>query len=99
MNKKTSPLSSGFGVARGMVTLALLVVLLLAAVYLAPSSVAVASEPGVAAPDFVAIDKFVEVQMRAQGIPGLALGIIQGDQIVHLKGFGLADPSGRPVTP
>jgi CubicO group peptidase (beta-lactamase class C family) len=37
--------------------------------------------------------------MQAQGIPGLVLGIVQGDQIVHLKGFGLADPSGRAVTP
>jgi CubicO group peptidase (beta-lactamase class C family) len=33
------------------------------------------------------------------GIPGLALGIVQGDQIVHLKGFGVAGPDGRPVTP
>ena len=36
--------------------------------------------------------------MQAQRIPGLALGIVQGDQIVHLKGFGIADPSGRAVT-
>ena len=37
--------------------------------------------------------------MEEQRIPGLALGIVQGDQIVHLKGFGQADASGRPVTP
>jgi len=37
--------------------------------------------------------------MQAQRLPGLALGIVQGDQIVHLKGFGIADPSGRAVTP
>ncbi len=37
--------------------------------------------------------------MRDLRIPGLALGIVQGDQIVHLKGFGVADPSGRAVTP
>ena len=37
--------------------------------------------------------------MQAQRLPGLALGIVQGDQIVYLKGYGIADPSGRAVTP
>ncbi len=37
--------------------------------------------------------------MREQGIPGLALGIVQGDQIVHVRGFGVADPAKTPVTP
>jgi CubicO group peptidase (beta-lactamase class C family) len=50
-------------------------------------------------PDFAAIDRYIEQEMRDQRIPGLALGIVQGDQIVHLQGFGMADPSGRPVTP
>jgi len=50
-------------------------------------------------PDFAAIDAYVDGQMREQRLPGLALGIVQGDQIVHLKGFGVADPSGRAVTP
>ncbi len=49
--------------------------------------------------DFDAIDAYVDAQMRELRIPGLALGIVQGDQIVHLKGFGVADPSGRSVTP
>jgi CubicO group peptidase (beta-lactamase class C family) len=50
-------------------------------------------------PDFAAIDRYIEAEMREQHIPGLALGIVQGDQIVHLKGFGVADPSGRAITP
>jgi CubicO group peptidase (beta-lactamase class C family) len=37
--------------------------------------------------------------MQDLRIPGLALGIVRGDHIVHLNGFGVADPSGRPVTP
>jgi CubicO group peptidase (beta-lactamase class C family) len=48
---------------------------------------------------FAAIDAYVDAQMRELRIPGLALGIVQGDQIVHLKGFGIADSSGRAVTP
>ena len=49
--------------------------------------------------DFAAIDKFIESEMQAQRIPGLAVGIVKGDQIVYLKGYGIADPSGRAVTP
>lgn len=50
-------------------------------------------------PDFAAIDAHVETQMREARIPGVALGITRGNQIVHLRGFGVADRSGRPVTP
>ena len=37
--------------------------------------------------------------MKELGIPGAALVIVQGDQIVHLKAFGMADADGRPITP
>lgn len=50
-------------------------------------------------PDFAAIDAYVEQQMRDLRIPGLALGIVEGEKIVHLKGFGVAGPDGRLVTP
>ena len=49
-------------------------------------------------PDFAAIDAYIAAQMKDIRIPGLALGIIQGDQIVYVKGYGVADPSGRAVT-
>jgi CubicO group peptidase (beta-lactamase class C family) len=49
-------------------------------------------------PDFAAIDTYIETQIKELRIPGLALGIVQGDRIVHLKGFGIADPSGRVAT-
>jgi len=49
--------------------------------------------------DFAAIDAYVTEQMNNLGIPGMALAIVQGDQIVHLQGFGVADSSGRKVTP
>ena len=52
-----------------------------------------------AASDFAAIDAYIAQQIEAQRIPGLALGIVQGDQIMHLQGFGQADATGRPVTP
>jgi len=49
--------------------------------------------------DFAAIDSYVTEQMENLGIPGLELGIVQGDQVVHLQGFGVADSTGRSVTP
>src|SRR6266536_3910409 len=50
-------------------------------------------------PDLAAVDRYVAAERRATRLPGLALGIVQGDRIVHLRGFGQADPSGRLVTP
>lgn len=55
--------------------------------------------PRLTEPDFAAIDAYVEAQMHAARIPGLALGIAQDNRIVHLRGFGTADPSGQAVTP
>ena len=49
--------------------------------------------------DFAAIDAYVTEQMNNLGIPGMALGIVQDGQIAHLGGFGVADSSGRAVTP
>ncbi len=49
--------------------------------------------------DFAAIDDYVTEQMNNLGIPGMALGIVQDGQIVHLQGYGVADSSGRAVTP
>ncbi|HEY6075110.1 MAG TPA: serine hydrolase domain-containing protein, partial [Anaerolineales bacterium] len=57
------------------------------------------TQVGNAEPDFAAIDAYVVAQMKDLRLPGLALGIVHGDRIVHLKGFGIADPSRRPVTP
>ena len=63
------------------------------------SSTAFASPSQATVPDFAAIDAYVEAQMKDIHLPGVAIGIIQGDQIVYVKGYGVADPSGRAVTP
>lgn len=60
-----------------------------------PTGLALATAPS---PDFGAIDAYIAAQMQEIGIPGLALGIVQGDQIVYLQGYGRADPTGRAVT-
>jgi CubicO group peptidase (beta-lactamase class C family) len=45
------------------------------------------------------IDGYVEQQMRRLNIPGVSLAIVEGDQIVHLRGFGKARPGGEAPTP
>ena len=49
-------------------------------------------EPAIAqiAPvNFDAMDDYMSTRMKDLGIPGAALVIVQGDQIVHLKSVGL----------
>ncbi len=49
--------------------------------------------------EYQAIDDYITARMRSDRIPGMALAIVKGDQIVYMKGYGQADPSGRPATP
>lgn len=48
--------------------------------------------------DLAAIDAFLNETIAANRIPGVAVGIVQGDQVVFLRGYGEAAP-GVPVTP
>ncbi|MBZ0297496.1 MAG: beta-lactamase family protein [Anaerolineae bacterium] len=52
-----------------------------------------------AQPVIPTLESYVKAQMQAMNLPGVALGIVQGDQIVHLEGYGVTDPTGHPVTP
>ncbi|MFU1793327.1 serine hydrolase domain-containing protein [Paenibacillus azoreducens] len=47
---------------------------------------------------FSEVDAYIAREMKRQRLPGLALGIVQGDRILYLKGYGQADSSGRPIT-
>ena len=49
-------------------------------------------------PDTAEIDRFIASQMAAQRIPGLALAVVQGDQVTYLQGYG-TDGAKQPVTP
>ncbi|HZG66962.1 MAG TPA: serine hydrolase domain-containing protein [Herpetosiphonaceae bacterium] len=99
MNLRTSIRSDRRGDARRLATPAFLTMVALLALLLAQATTAAGRAPRAAVPDLAAIDAFIEAQMRALRIPGLALGIVHGDQIVQLTGYGVADPPGRPVTP
>ena len=46
-----------------------------------------------------AIDAYIEGQMRCLKIPGVSLAIVEGDQILHRRGFGKARPGGEAPSP
>ncbi|MBI3970871.1 MAG: beta-lactamase family protein [Chloroflexi bacterium] len=47
------------------------------------------------------LEQYVEEQMRACRVPGLALAIVQGEEVVYARGFGVTsvEDGGVPVTP
>lgn len=45
------------------------------------------------------LDAYLESKRRELRIPGLSIGIVQGDKIVYLRGYGTAGPFVGPVTP
>ncbi len=53
----------------------------------------VSADPG---QRFAAIDRLVEASMRARGVPGVSIAIIDDFEVVYARGYGFAEP-GRPV--
>ena len=47
--------------------------------------------------DFAAVDRFMRRQLAAASIPGAAIAITRGTQVVHVRGYG-HDATGAPVT-
>ena len=56
-------------------------------------------KPAFTSTSFDAIDNYIEEQMRRLHIPGISLAVVEGDRIVHLRGFGRARPGGEAPTP
>lgn len=72
---------------------------LVAAALLALSATLVGSTASIGAtptPDYEAIDSYVSRSLA--GAPGVALAIVHGDQVAHVRGFGTADGDGAQVT-
>src|SRR5215216_91279 len=45
------------------------------------------------------IDNYIKERMQTLKIPGVALALVQGDQIEYLQGYGNAELKGQAVTP
>lgn len=48
---------------------------------------------------FEEIDGYIKQQLEMLRIPGASLVIVEGDQIVHTRGFGVTGPAGETPTP
>jgi CubicO group peptidase (beta-lactamase class C family) len=57
------------------------------------------AEPVTNSSSYDAIDAYVEREMRRLKVPGVSLAIVEGDRIVHLRGFGRARPGGEAPSP
>ncbi len=57
------------------------------------------SAPTTASIDVAAVDRYVAGQMAELHIPGLALALVADGEVAYERGYGVADPSGRAVTP
>ncbi len=50
--------------------------------------------------DFSSLDHYIQTTMREWKVPGVAVGIVQGNAPVYLKGFGVRNVQTRqPITP
>ncbi|MBT2289759.1 beta-lactamase family protein [Paenibacillus albidus] len=45
------------------------------------------------------IDEYVESMMDKLSIPGVAVGVVKGNETVYLKGYGISGNDQQPVTP
>jgi len=60
------------------------------------SRTASASKP--AQESIEAIDTYITEQMNELEIPGVAIGIVRGEEVVYVQGYGVADEAGRAMT-
>jgi CubicO group peptidase (beta-lactamase class C family) len=56
-----------------------------------------AQNQGSAPDDWSQIDAFVGAEMTRRNLPGMAIAVTRGDQIIRVKGYG-HDSEGRPIT-
>jgi CubicO group peptidase (beta-lactamase class C family) len=56
------------------------------------------AKPADSGTSYNSVDTYIEGQMHRLHIPGISLAIIEGDKIVHQRGFGKARPGGETPT-
>jgi CubicO group peptidase (beta-lactamase class C family) len=106
MRKMNAMMRALRGGATGSTGRAVVVLAALLGLVLAPAVLRISSSHGSAedvgarvsaSVDVAAVDRFVAEQIDAASIPGAAVAITHGNQVIHLAGFG-HDSSGASVT-
>lgn len=57
------------------------------------------AQPGPDLEALTRLDAYLEQEREAADIPGIAVVVVRGGEMMHARGFGTADPAGRPMTP
>ncbi|MNZ68581.1 D-alanyl-D-alanine carboxypeptidase precursor [compost metagenome] len=99
--KRMGEKMSGQSIMRHAVCMSVLLCTLAAAItsYGVVPANAEAKQEDKTAIDFVKIDQFIEQSMEQLDIPGAAIGIVQDDTPIYLKGYGEAVAGHSAVTP
>jgi CubicO group peptidase (beta-lactamase class C family) len=71
----------------------------LAAAALSPHQVPDDRRAAASSGSYDAIDRYIKRQLDRLRVPGAAVAIVEGDRIVHERGFGRARPGGAPPAP
>jgi CubicO group peptidase (beta-lactamase class C family) len=74
------------------------IILLALVALLAAPLPAVAQTPAGQQPDLQAVDAFLQEQLHSNRIPGMAIAIVKGEEIIFQKGYGSAAAQ-QPITP
>ncbi|WP_215176115.1 serine hydrolase domain-containing protein [Paenibacillus albidus] len=75
------------------IDMALVTLVLFAALFSSTTAGAASSFDG------TGVDQYMKKAMERLRIPGAALGIIKGNRIIYLQGYGISGPEQKPVTP
>lgn len=73
-------------------------VILAVFVLLAGRNLAIATPAALTPEKIEEIDQFVEQRMEDLNIPGVAIALIDGGEVVHAKGFGITKRLGDPIS-
>lgn len=81
----------------------LIIICLLAFIFASCSDTSELAITSVSSPEtsssYPEVDEYIRQQMMADDIPGVAVVVVQGDEIIYLKGFGVASlKTNSPVT-
>ncbi|MDD7942611.1 serine hydrolase [Actinomycetospora lutea] len=63
-----------------------------------PAPAAASAPAATPSPDLAAVDRYLADALPKTGVPGTAVAITRGTDVVHLAGFG-TDSRGAPITP
>lgn len=70
-----------------------------AAIFSLPAAAQNSGDGAISISDFSQMDQYIQSMMQDCRIPGFSVAVVRGEEPLYMKGYGIADETGRPVTP